>query len=171
MLEFLGFYLFIFIYTFHWPYFLQTGTSSDFFIILVIYPDESSLFNLWNIGLFFKSISLTNFILYFGIHFSCFCNCETILICVLDIYPMQLTNTESVHENYRTWITTEVHKKFPINLLQTSIKFTNEPPQGVKAGLKRTYNSVTQVLQCFCFCVYSFKKQNDFSVCCCDIRK
>ena len=28
--------------------------------------------------------------------------------------------------------------------VQTSIKFTAEPPQGVKAGLKRTYSIITQ---------------------------
>ncbi|XP_078695417.1 dynein axonemal heavy chain 5-like [Branchiostoma floridae x Branchiostoma belcheri] len=55
-----------------------------------------------------------------------------------------LNTTENVNETYRTWLTTEVHKKFPINLLQQSIKYTNEPPQGVKAGLKRTYAAFNQ---------------------------
>ncbi|KAJ1345302.1 hypothetical protein BSLG_000815 [Batrachochytrium salamandrivorans] len=55
-----------------------------------------------------------------------------------------ILETEVVHEKFRLWITTDVSAKFPITFLQMSIKFTNEPPQGVKAGLKRTYAWFTQ---------------------------
>ena len=67
------------------------------------------------------------------------------LIKTCDFLSFQVTTAENPHDSFRVWITTEVHPKFPINLLQTSIKFTNEPPQGIKAGLKRTYAGVTQV--------------------------
>eukprot|EP00658_Telonema_sp_P-2_P083320 TRINITY_DN8993_c0_g2_i1.p1 TRINITY_DN8993_c0_g2~~TRINITY_DN8993_c0_g2_i1.p1 ORF type:complete len:4024 (-),score=1669.66 TRINITY_DN8993_c0_g2_i1:145-12216(-) len=48
------------------------------------------------------------------------------------------------HEDSRIWITAEPHPSFPIGLLQMSIKLTNEPPQGIKAGLIRSYSWLSQ---------------------------
>ncbi|XP_028288430.1 dynein heavy chain 5, axonemal [Parambassis ranga] len=55
-----------------------------------------------------------------------------------------MATPEGVHKGFRVWLTTDVHPRFPITFLQSSIKFTNEPPLGMKAGLKRTFSSVTQ---------------------------
>jgi dynein heavy chain len=51
---------------------------------------------------------------------------------------------DEVMDEFRLWISAEPHPKFPIGLLQMSIKVTNEAPAGVRAGLKGSYAWLTQ---------------------------
>ena len=62
----------------------------------------------------------------------------------LEELEVQISKLEEVEPDFRVWITAEPHPKFPIGLLQMSIKFTNEAPVGVKAGMKRSYAWITQ---------------------------
>ncbi|CAL1673550.1 unnamed protein product [Lasius platythorax] len=55
-----------------------------------------------------------------------------------------LLEMEAPHPDFRVWITTESHKDFPVSLLQMSIKYTYEPPQGIRAGLLATYSDMNQ---------------------------
>merc|ERR1712159_989968 len=63
-------------------------------------------------------------------------------------YMRTLENTilglEEVEPNFRLWITSEPHPLFPIGLLQMSIKMTDEPPSGIKAGLRKSYAWLNQ---------------------------
>ncbi|KAK9841874.1 hypothetical protein WJX81_008571 [Elliptochloris bilobata] len=56
----------------------------------------------------------------------------------------QMARLETCHENFRLWITAEPHEAFPIGLLQAGIKYTNEAPVGMKAGLRTSLQWVTQ---------------------------
>ncbi len=46
------------------------------------------------------------------------------------------------HEEMRIWLSCEPTNDFPIGLLHQSLKVTNEPPKGIKAGMLKTYSSV-----------------------------
>jgi len=70
-----------------------------------------------------------------------------------------------IHPDFRLFITCEPHKEFPLGLLQMAIKVTTEPPQGIQAGLSRTFS--TQISQDFLEKVEPFEKWRSivFTVC------
>ena len=63
-----------------------------------------------------------------------------------------------VHDEYRLWLTSMPSKAFPVSILQMGIKITNEPPQGVKANITRTFVDMTEDEYGSCSKVVTWRK-------------
>jgi dynein heavy chain 2 len=59
-------------------------------------------------------------------------------------FRLKELNALKPHKDFRLWLTSEVHPKFPTILLQSSIKITYEAPPGIKKNLLRTFENWTQ---------------------------
>lgn len=67
-------------------------------------------------------------------------------------------NVEETHPEYRLWLTSMPSTKFPVPVLQNSIKITNEPPKGLKANLMGNYNDISDKAYNECEKGFEFKK-------------
>jgi len=67
-------------------------------------------------------------------------NCELGLDLMVDMEQMILKSNPS--ENFRLMFSANPHPQFPLGLLQMCTKMTNEPPQGLRAGLLRSFNTM-----------------------------
>lgn len=52
--------------------------------------------------------------------------------------------THLIDDNFRLFLTSMPVKYFPVSILQNGLKLTTEPPRGIKANLKRSYNEMTE---------------------------
>jgi dynein heavy chain, axonemal len=53
---------------------------------------------------------------------------------------------ENIHKDFRLWLTSMPCTDFPVSILQSCVKMTNEPPKGLKANLKNAFYKLTNDL-------------------------
>jgi len=63
-----------------------------------------------------------------------------------------------IHENFRLFLTSMPATYFPVSVLQNGLKMTTEPPRGLKANLKRSYQGFSQNFIDDCAKPTSFRK-------------
>ncbi|KAH3766505.1 axonemal inner arm dynein heavy chain 3 [Pelomyxa schiedti] len=54
--------------------------------------------------------------------------------------------SDRVHHRFRLWLTTKPHPEFPVSVLQSAVKITNQPPSGIRANLLRAFSAFDATL-------------------------
>ncbi len=62
----------------------------------------------------------------------------------LEIIVRNILKSSTNHENFRLFLSTKASNKFPISILQNSIKFVEEVPRGLRASLLKSLNSINK---------------------------
>ncbi|RYH28883.1 hypothetical protein EON65_10520, partial [archaeon] len=68
-------------------------------------------------------------------------NCH-LLASWLKTLERMLNEMKDPHKEFRLWLTTEPTDRFPLGILQRSLKVVTEPPDGLKLNMRATYSRI-----------------------------
>jgi dynein heavy chain, axonemal len=63
------------------------------------------------------------------------CNCHLSVSWLPKLESIVAGLHEQLHPNFRLWMTSMPSPKFPVSVLQNSVKMTMEPPTGIRSNL------------------------------------
>jgi len=69
-------------------------------------------------------------------------NCHLLQTWMEDLEKIVLSfkdNVDTIHDDFRLFLTSMPASYFPVSVLQNSVKLTTEPPKGMRANLKRSW--------------------------------
>jgi len=70
-------------------------------------------------------------------------NCH-LMISWLKNLEAKLQTMKAPHEDFRLWMTTDPTDKFPLGIVQMSLKIVTEPPDGLKLNMRSSFSKITQ---------------------------
>jgi dynein heavy chain, axonemal len=70
------------------------------------------------------------------------CHLSISMLPTIESEIQNIKKLPTVPEKFRIFMSSNPHPKFPVSLLQNSIKITSEPPKGIKSNMMRMYSLV-----------------------------
>ena len=67
------------------------------------------------------------------------CHLQKSFMPELEKKVLEFVDIPDLHDEFRLFLTSMPVNYFPVSILQNGVKMTTEPPRGLKANLKRTY--------------------------------
>ncbi len=76
-------------------------------------------------------------------------NCH-LLASWLSTLAIKLEELTDPHEDFRLWLTTDPTDKFPLGILQRSLKVVTEPPDGLKLNMRSSFSRISPEMATSC---------------------